>query len=111
MSLDEFLKKNYKFGRDYLSNLNRGSIPPDNLEEILRKGEFEIEGQAISGRNLRLRGMNSRMKIKLQNETQGSKFAPQQNESVVTKPMISSYRSFLKELEAKRSRGITSMLG
>ncbi|MBS7610132.1 hypothetical protein KEJ19_06160 [Candidatus Bathyarchaeota archaeon] len=105
------MKKNYKFGRDYISNLNRGSIPPENLEEILRKGEFEENGEAISGMNLRLRGMNSRLKIKLQNESRGSKFVLQQNEAIVTQPMISSYRSFLKELEAKRSRGITSMLG
>jgi hypothetical protein len=110
MSLEDFIKKNSKFGRDYISNLNRGAIPPDNLDEILKRNEGEGM-QGISFNVNRKRRTNSSLHLQLQNQGNGSNLDTLKIEGLLAQPMISSYRSLLKELEAKRSRGIASMLG
>jgi hypothetical protein len=83
MSEEKDIARKYRFGRDYLASEYAKRLPPENLEEILKKAQGQEEDTA-------------------------SKDVYTQ---ILSKPMITSYRSYLETLKAKRARGIVSMMG
>ncbi|MEM3692944.1 MAG: hypothetical protein QXI39_02845 [Candidatus Bathyarchaeia archaeon] len=83
MSEDKNIARKSRFGRDYLASEYAKRLPPDNLEEILKRAQIE-------------------------EQSRGSQEIYQ---NLLSKPLITSYKSYLETLKAKRARGIVSMMG
>ncbi|MBS7610029.1 hypothetical protein KEJ36_00390 [Candidatus Bathyarchaeota archaeon] len=83
MSEEKNIAQKSRFGRDYLASEYAKRLPPDNLEEILKRTQIQEQIQGSQGIYSNL----------------------------LSKPMITSYKSYLEALKAKRARGIVSMMG
>ncbi|MEM3019571.1 MAG: hypothetical protein QXO92_04905 [Candidatus Bathyarchaeia archaeon] len=108
LSLEEILKEKSKYGRDYISMISRGSIPPENLEELMKRSEGSMP---LKESLKRTRHGSSRIYAQLEARLEGALTERSNDEDILADPMILRYRSLMKELRDKRSRGIVSMLG
>ncbi|MBS7609794.1 hypothetical protein KEJ36_03065 [Candidatus Bathyarchaeota archaeon] len=108
VSLEAILKEKSKYGRDYISMISRGAIPPENLEELMKRSEGSMP---LNESLKRTRHGSSRIYAQLEARLEGASIEGSQNEDLLGEPMILRYRSLIKEIRDKRSRGIVSMLG